>query len=104
MTGWAEGSPGTEMPYSISVPMIRRAVTGPPPERRRTVRAEPWGEPSSGEETMKVKVGQDAAAEPVALFDAAGHVGGQAPRGVVYRDGLWHGGTGVLLRSGDGER
>jgi 8-oxo-dGTP pyrophosphatase MutT (NUDIX family) len=53
---------------------------------------------------MKVQVEQDAAAERVALFDAAGHVVGEAPRGVVYRDGLWHGGTGVLLRSGDGAR
>jgi 8-oxo-dGTP pyrophosphatase MutT (NUDIX family) len=53
---------------------------------------------------MKVQVAQDPAAEPVALFDAAGNVVGVAPRGVVYRDGLWHGGTGVLLRSGDGSR
>ncbi|WP_252438439.1 NUDIX hydrolase [Pseudonocardia humida] len=51
-----------------------------------------------------MQVGQDAAAEPVALFDAAGRVVGVAPRGVVYRDGLWHGATGVLVRSGDGER
>ncbi len=28
MTGLAAGSPGTEMPYSISVPMIRRAAKG----------------------------------------------------------------------------
>lgn len=42
--------------------------------------------------------------EPVALFDAAGAVTGVALRGVVYRDGLWHGSTGVLVRSGDGER
>src|SRR5690242_17919454 len=101
MTGLAEGSPGTEMPYSISVPMMRRAVTGPPRERRRTVRAEPYGEPSRGRGMMKV---QDAAAEQVALFDAGGRVVGVAPRGVVYREGLWHGGTGVLLRSGDGTR
>ncbi len=53
---------------------------------------------------MKVQAGEDAAAERVALFDAAGRVVGEAPRGVVYRDGLWHGGTGVLLRSGDGAR
>jgi len=69
---------------------------------------------------MKVQVGQDAgrdvardlapgawhgaAAEPVAVFDAAGAVVGVAPRGVVYRDGLWHGATGVLVLSGDGER
>lgn len=42
--------------------------------------------------------------EPVAVFDEAGRVVGAAPRGVVYRDGIWHGGTGVLVRSGDGER
>jgi 8-oxo-dGTP pyrophosphatase MutT (NUDIX family) len=29
---------------------------------------------------------------------------GAARRGDVYRDGTWHGATGVLLRSGDGER
>ena len=42
--------------------------------------------------------------EQVALFDAAGSVIGAAPRGRVYREGLWHGATGVLVRSGDGER
>lgn len=42
--------------------------------------------------------------EEVAVFDTAGTVVGSAPRGVVYRDGLWHGATGVLVRSGDGER
>lgn len=42
--------------------------------------------------------------EPVAIFDAAGRVVGSAPRAIVYRDGIWHGGTGVLVRSGDGER
>lgn len=42
--------------------------------------------------------------EPVARYDAAGHEVGVAPRGVVYRDGLWHAATGVLVRSGDGER
>jgi 8-oxo-dGTP pyrophosphatase MutT (NUDIX family) len=45
-----------------------------------------------------------AAEEPVAVFDADGAVIGVAPRGVVYRDRIWHGATGVLLRSGDGER
>jgi len=42
--------------------------------------------------------------ELVAVFDAGGGVVGVAPRGVVYRDRLWHGGTGVLVRSGNGER
>jgi 8-oxo-dGTP pyrophosphatase MutT (NUDIX family) len=42
--------------------------------------------------------------ELVAVFDADGRVTGTAPRGVVYRDRIWHGGTGVLVRSGDGER
>jgi 8-oxo-dGTP pyrophosphatase MutT (NUDIX family) len=45
-----------------------------------------------------------AADEPVAVFDDGGRVIGAAPRGIVYRDGIWHGGTGVLVRSGDGER
>jgi 8-oxo-dGTP pyrophosphatase MutT (NUDIX family) len=42
--------------------------------------------------------------ELVAVFDADGRVTGVAARGVVYRDGIWHGGTGVLVRSGDGKR
>lgn len=47
----------------------------------------------------------DPGAEPVALYDEAGRPTGRvAPRGVVYRDGLWHAATGVLLRSGDGAR
>jgi 8-oxo-dGTP pyrophosphatase MutT (NUDIX family) len=45
-----------------------------------------------------------AADEPVAVYDAAGTEIGVAPRGVVYRDGLWHASTGVLTRSRDGER
>ena len=42
--------------------------------------------------------------EQVAVYDAAGRVTGAAPRGEVYRRGLWHAATGVLVRSGDGER
>jgi 8-oxo-dGTP pyrophosphatase MutT (NUDIX family) len=42
--------------------------------------------------------------ELVAVFDSEGRVVGAARRGVVYRDRMWHGGTGVLVRSGDGER
>ncbi len=42
--------------------------------------------------------------ERVAVFDAAGRVTGVASRGVVYRDGRWHGATGVLVRSSDGAR
>ena len=42
--------------------------------------------------------------EPVAVYDDAGNETGVAPRGVVYRDRLWHAATGVLVRSGDGER
>ena len=42
--------------------------------------------------------------EQVAVYDAAGRVTGAAPRGVVYSRGLWHAATGVLVRSGDGER
>ena len=48
--------------------------------------------------------GIPAEEEPVAVYDAAGSVVGVAPRGVVYRDGLWHGATGVLVRSTDGNR
>ena len=40
----------------------------------------------------------------MAVYDAAGRVTGVAPRGEVYRRGLWHAATGVLVRSGDGER
>ncbi len=50
---------------------------------------------------MAIVAAQD---EPVAVYDAAGQVTGAAPRGVVYRQGLWHAATGVLVRSGDGER
>jgi len=42
--------------------------------------------------------------ERVAVYDAQGRVTGAAPRGEVYRLGLWHAATGVLVRSGDGER
>lgn len=42
--------------------------------------------------------------EPVALYDAAGIEIGVERREVVYRDGLWHAATGVLVRSGDGTR
>lgn len=42
--------------------------------------------------------------ERVAVYDAAGRVTGAATRGEVYRRGLWHAATGVLVRSGDGER
>jgi 8-oxo-dGTP pyrophosphatase MutT (NUDIX family) len=45
-----------------------------------------------------------AADEQVAVYDAAGRVTGAAPRGEVYRRGLWHAATGVLVRSGDGAR
>jgi 8-oxo-dGTP pyrophosphatase MutT (NUDIX family) len=53
--------------------------------------------------------------EPVAVYDADGQEVGVAPRGVVYRDGLWHASSAVLVLrgteaggagedSGDGER
>lgn len=43
--------------------------------------------------------------ELVALYDEHARPTGEvAPRSVVYRDGLWHAATGVLLRSTDGER
>jgi 8-oxo-dGTP pyrophosphatase MutT (NUDIX family) len=43
-----------------------------------------------------------SAGELVALFDPSGSVVGAATRGRVRREGLWHGGTAVLLRSLDG--
>ncbi|MGQ4616083.1 NUDIX domain-containing protein [Nocardia sp. R7R-8] len=46
----------------------------------------------------------DPGAEQIAVYDAAGAPVGAAERATVYRDGLWHAGAGVLLRSGDGER
>jgi 8-oxo-dGTP pyrophosphatase MutT (NUDIX family) len=52
-----------------------------------------------------VQAANDPAEELVARYDERGRPTGQvAPRAVVYRDGLWHAATGVLLRSGDGER
>jgi 8-oxo-dGTP pyrophosphatase MutT (NUDIX family) len=42
-----------------------------------------------------------SAFEPVALYDASGSPTGEvAPRGRVYREGLWHAATAVLVRSG----
>jgi 8-oxo-dGTP pyrophosphatase MutT (NUDIX family) len=46
----------------------------------------------------------DARDELVALYDEAGAEVGVERREVVYRDGLWHAATGVLVRSGDGTR
>ncbi|MGI5130447.1 NUDIX domain-containing protein [Pseudonocardia sp. CA-107938] len=41
----------------------------------------------------------------MALYDADGApTGAVAPRRLVYRDGLWHAATGVLLRSSDRQR
>jgi 8-oxo-dGTP pyrophosphatase MutT (NUDIX family) len=51
-----------------------------------------------------MQAGTPAEDEPVAVYDLGGAVVGVAPRGVVYRDGLWHGTTAVLVRSIDGER
>jgi 8-oxo-dGTP pyrophosphatase MutT (NUDIX family) len=52
-----------------------------------------------------VQAAIDPGNELVALYDPSGRPTGEvAPRGAVYRDGLWHAATGVLLRSGDGER
>ncbi|KJF22991.1 NUDIX domain-containing protein [Rhodococcus sp. ACPA4] len=42
--------------------------------------------------------------EVVAVYDQFGKPIGQAPRSLVYRDGLWHASSGVLVRSTDGER
>ncbi len=46
----------------------------------------------------------DPARERVAVFDAAGHVVGEAERGEVYARSLWHGTAATLLRSTDGRR
>ncbi|MGC0364165.1 8-oxo-dGTP pyrophosphatase MutT (NUDIX family) [Rhodococcus sp. 27YEA15] len=42
--------------------------------------------------------------EVVAVYDSDAAVVGQAPRSVVYREGLWHASSGVLVRSLDGSR
>lgn len=42
--------------------------------------------------------------ELLAVYDASGRVIGEAERGTVYRDGLWHASAGVLVRSVDGAR
>lgn len=42
--------------------------------------------------------------EVVAVYDSERNVIGEAPRSVVYADGLWHATAGVLVRSCDGER
>ena len=46
----------------------------------------------------------DARDELVALYSPDGAEVGVERREVVYRDGLWHAATGVLVRSGDGAR
>lgn len=46
----------------------------------------------------------DPARERIALFDAEGHVVGEAERGEVYARSLWHGTAATLLRSTDGRR
>ncbi|MFG1770412.1 NUDIX domain-containing protein [Nocardia salmonicida] len=43
-------------------------------------------------------------AELLAVYDADGLVIGEADRGTVYREGLWHASAGVLVRSVDGDR
>ncbi|MFC7342707.1 NUDIX hydrolase [Saccharopolyspora griseoalba] len=40
----------------------------------------------------------------VAVYDAAGHVAGEAPRSVMRAEGLWHAASAVLVLSGDGAR
>ncbi|MFF2084289.1 NUDIX domain-containing protein [Nocardia sp. NPDC058176] len=42
--------------------------------------------------------------ELLAVYDADRRVIGQADRGTVYREGLWHASAGVLVRSNDGRR
>src|SRR5690606_12995152 len=39
-----------------------------------------------------------------ARYDAQGQQIGVAPRGVVYRDRMWHASSVVLVRTGDGQR
>lgn len=40
----------------------------------------------------------------MAVYDAAGHVVGEAPRSVMRAEGLWHAASAVLVLSGDGAR
>ncbi len=42
--------------------------------------------------------------ELLAVYDAEGLVIGEADRGTVYREGLWHASAGVLVRSIDGTK
>ena len=95
---------------------MRRAVTGGPAWASGESYHESCGEPnacSAGQRRAALRRRHDGrvsapdadpAAEPVAVYDAAGAVVGVAPRGEVYARSLWHGVGGVLLRSGDGRR
>ncbi|MFE1591666.1 NUDIX domain-containing protein [Nocardia sp. NPDC058705] len=42
--------------------------------------------------------------ELLAVYNADGVVIGEADRGTVYREGLWHASAGVLVRSADGTK
>src|SRR5688500_11226746 len=108
------------MPYSTSVPMIRRAVTGAPSRSSPESSCESSAEPNAcsagqrGCEARRRSLGwrsggrirppaghhggvepADLLAEPVAVYDAAGAVTGVATRGEVYARSLWHGVGGV---------
>ena len=93
MTTWEEisialapGLPGTEMPYSVSVPMTRHTLM--------------WGSvrgvPDSGA-VETVRRGEPDE-EQVAIIDESGTVVGAAPRSVMRRDNMLHVVVAVLVR------
>ena len=79
----APGLPGTEIPYSVSMPITRRTVM--PATLRGGARLGPVTD-------------QDPPEEQVAIVDDDGGVVGSAPRSVMRRDNLPHLVVAVLVR------
>src|SRR5512144_1716518 len=80
----APGLPGTEMPYSVSVPITRHTVTS------ASLRA--------GARLRAVDKTDGVDEEQVAIVDDEGRVVGSAPRSVMRRDNLPHVVVAVLVR------
>ena len=83
---FAPGFPGTEMPYSVSVPITRHTLTS------ASLRG--------GGRLRSVDV---TAEEQVAIIDDEGRVVGSAPRSVMRRDNLPHVVVAVMVRRSTGE-
>ena len=81
----APGLPGTEMPYSVSVPTTRHTLM------RLSLRGGARLGPVSGQPE-----------EQVAIIDGSGAVVGSAPRSVMRRDNLPHVVVAVLVRDSVG--